>query len=158
MSFSSFFNYPLQDSDDEHSDYIFLPDWSNEEWGKLLKHSQTQLFEQGKIVIKAGEAERSLYILAFGTLEVLMEQRGKNRRIASIQSGSVVGEQSFLDGRPRSASIRAASECQILQLSRDSFDIFAAREPSLARAFLFDLGRILSLRLRSTLEQLTERT
>jgi CRP/FNR family transcriptional regulator, cyclic AMP receptor protein len=158
MSFSSFFNYPLQDSDDEPSDYIFLPEWSNEEWGKLLKHSQTQVFEQGKIVIKAGDTERSLYILAFGTLEVSMEQRGQNRRIASIQSGSVVGEQSFLDGRPRSASIRAASECQVLQLSRDAFDIFAAREPSLARAFLFDLGRILSLRLRSTLEQLAERS
>jgi CRP/FNR family cyclic AMP-dependent transcriptional regulator len=158
MSFSSFFNYPIKDSDDEPSDYVFLPNWSNDEWGKLLKHSQTQLFEQGKLVIKAGEVENSLYILAFGTLEVLMEQRGQSRRLASIQSGSVVGEQSFLDGRPRSASIRAASECQVLRLSRESFDIFAAREPSLARAFLFDLGRILSLRLRSTLEQLAERS
>ena len=158
MSFSSFFNYPIKDSDDEPNDYIFLPDWSNDEWGKLLKHCQTQLFERDKVVIKAGEAENSLYILTFGTLEVLMEQRGQTRRLASIQSGSVVGEQSFLDGKPRSASIRAASECQLLRLSRDSFDIFAAREPSLARAFLFDLGRILSLRLRSTLEQLAERS
>jgi CRP/FNR family transcriptional regulator, cyclic AMP receptor protein len=158
MDFSTFFNYPVQDSDDDLSSYTFLPDWGNEEWGRLLKHTQTQLYEPGKILSKAGDTERSLYILAFGTLEVLMESQGQSRRIATIQAGSVVGEQSFLDGKARSATIRAASECQILQLSHQAFTIFAAKEPILARDFLFDLGRILSLRLRSTLEALAQRS
>lgn len=158
MDFSSFFNYPIQDSEEQASDYIFLADWGNEEWAKLLKHTQTQLYDAGQMVIKTGAKEQSMFIVSFGMLEVLMKQGGQMRRIALIQAGSVVGEQSFLDGRPRSADIRAATDCQILQLSRDSFEIFAAREPTLARAFLFDLGRILSLRLRSTLDHLTQRT
>lgn len=148
MNFSSFFNYPVQDDGEEPEDYIFLQDWTNEDWGKLLKHTQTLIFKAGQTIIHEGDATQALFIVSFGTLEVIVTHGRQSKRIAVIQAGSVMGEQSFLDGKPRSADIRASSECQILQLSRERFDIFAAREPSLARDFLFDLGRILSLRLR----------
>lgn len=153
MNFSSFFNYPVDDSDEDPSDYVFLPEWGNDEWGKLLKHTQTLLYKAGKIVIHEGAITQTLFIVSFGTLEVIVTHGRQSKRIATIQTGSVMGEQSFLDGKPRSADIRAATDCQILQLSRDNFDIFAAREPALARAFLFDLGRIISLRLRHTQDQ-----
>ena len=153
MDFGSFFDYPTQDTTDDAGDYILLQEWGNAEWSRLLNHTQTQLYDPGDIVIHTGDAERALYIVAFGTLEVLVNQRGRTTRIATVHTGSVIGEQSFLDGRPRSANIRAATACQILQLTVDSFEVFAAREPALARMFLFDLGRILSLRLRQTVSQ-----
>ena len=157
MDFSSFFAYPVQDSDDNDADYIFLPEWDSNNWNKLLKHTQTQLYYRGEIVIQSDDSECSLYIVAVGSLDVLTTSKRKLRRIATIPMGSIVGEQSFLDGKPRSATIRANSDSQIIQLTRESFDIFAAKEPRLARAVLFDLGRILSLRLRSTLEYLSSR-
>jgi CRP-like cAMP-binding protein len=153
MDFGSFFDYPTEDSTEESSDYVLMHEWGNAEWSRLLNHTQTQIYDPGDVVIRAGDAERALYIVAFGTLEVLIKQRGQHVRLALVQTGSVIGEQSFLDGRPRSANIRAVTACQILQLTVDSFEVFAAREPALARMFLFDLGRILSLRLRHTVSQ-----
>jgi CRP-like cAMP-binding protein len=70
--------------------------------------------------------------------------------LTTYEHGTVVGEQTFLDGRPRSATIRALTDGALVRLSRESFDVLSAREPELARAILLDLGRILSLRLRRT--------
>jgi len=83
---------------------------------------------------------------------VLIPYRGNQslRRLTTVDAGSVIGEQAFLDGRPRSATIRAVTDCELLRLSFEAFEVLAAREPDLARSILFDLGRILSIRLRRT--------
>ncbi len=152
MGFSSFFDYPETDEDQPRDEQVFLPTWRDQDWAKLLQYTQTRVYEAGNFVIRAGEAERALYIVAFGTFEVLIP-KGESRRpirFATVETGSIVGEQSFLDGSPRSASIQATTAGQMFEFSLDAFETFAAREPRLARDVLFDLGRILSLRLRQT--------
>jgi CRP/FNR family cyclic AMP-dependent transcriptional regulator len=152
MDFSPFFDYPETDDSQPRDDFVFLPAWREQDWDKLLEYTQTRAYEAGDLVIRAGDVERTLYIVAFGTFEVLLP-KGESRRpvrFATVETGSVVGEQGFLDGYPRSATIRAATAGQMFQLSLEAFEGFAAREPKLARDILFDLGRILSLRLRQT--------
>src|SRR5690242_780366 len=115
MDFSSFFDYPTSDSDNAADELAFLPNWRPHDWDKLIQHMQTQVFGQGDTVIRVGETERALHIVAFGTLEVLFGDT--LTPIATISEGSVLGEQTFLDGKPRSATIRAAMDSQTLYLS-----------------------------------------
>lgn len=80
---------------------------------------------------------------------VVLGRGGRSEhQLATFDPGSVVGELAFLDGRPRSAGIRALTDGAMLRLSREAFDQLAARDGELARAILLDLGRILALRLR----------
>jgi CRP-like cAMP-binding protein len=67
-----------------------------------------------------------------------------------VRAGSVIGEQAFVDGQPRSATVRSTTDSELLRLSRDAFETFAARDPALAMDLIFDLARILSLRLRTS--------
>jgi CRP-like cAMP-binding protein len=151
MDFQSFFDYPGQETADESRQLVFLPRLSPEGWGKLLARTGAQRFRAGDVVVRAGETQPALYIVASGTLEVVGEgRRGKERRMAVIEQGSVFGEQSFFDGLPRSATVRALSDGELRSLTPEAFEVLAAREPDLARMILLDLGRILSLRLRST--------
>ena len=150
MDFSAFFDYPDSETHVQWDDYAFLPQWNTHDWEKLLQHTQTQVYKQGDTVIRAGETERALYLVSYGTLEVLVPVRGQWRQIYTIWEGSVIGEQTFLDGKPRSATIVAATDSQVFFLSLTAFEVFAAKEPALVRSFLFDLGRILSIRLRQT--------
>jgi CRP/FNR family transcriptional regulator, cyclic AMP receptor protein len=150
VDFTTFFNYPDSESEAASEDFSFLPTWSPQDWDKLLQHTQTQMWSEGDIVVSAGETERALHLVHYGTLEVLMPVAGRLVAITTIAEGSVLGEQTFLDGKPRSATIRATEESQTLYLDLSAFEIFAAKEAELARLFLFDLGRILSLRLRQT--------
>jgi CRP-like cAMP-binding protein len=151
MDFQSFFDYPGETAADEARQLVFLADLSPEGWGKLLARTGAQRFRAGEVLVRAGEAQPALYIVANGSLEVLgIDRRGRERRVAVIEQGSVFGEQSFFDRLPRSATVRALTDGELRSLTPEAFEVLAAREPDLARRVLLDLGRILSLRLRAT--------
>ena len=151
MDFRDYFDYPGAETTAEADELVLLPRLPPEGWQKLLAWTGVQRFRAGETLVRAGDTHPALFIVTSGSLEVLAEgERGEPRRIAVIEAGSVFGEQAFFDGLPRSASVRALTDGEVRSLTREAFEVLAAREPELARALLFDLGRILSLRLRRT--------
>ena len=75
---------------------------------------------------------------------MFLPRPGGQPAVQSIEGPSVVGELSFVDGGPRSTTLRAVSDGELRRLSLESFEVLAAREPELARAILLDVARILS--------------
>jgi CRP-like cAMP-binding protein len=148
MAMNRFFDYPTNETPLYANELVLLPGWSAREWSRLLAYTQTYRFVAGETLMRQGDTERALYLVLAGVFEVLVPQGASMRRRASIETGSVIGEQAFFDTRPRSATIKAASSGEVARLDFDTFEIFAAREPRLAYAVLLDLGRIVSLRLR----------
>lgn len=129
-----------------------LLDWSEDAWKKLLAHTVTQRFRASEVVIQRDATDRALYFVAAGSLEVGV-YRVDNEGIAPIARigvGSVMGEQAFFDGQPRSTNVWAVSDGELLLLPFEAFNKFAQAEPALARDLLFALGRVLSMRLRHT--------
>jgi len=150
MDRSLFFDYPDLPESERPEELVFLPGRSEEDWTKLCAHTETIGFTPGQVFIRQGDTDRALYLVVEGTLEVLSphEYGGKSKRIGTIEAGSVMGEQSFLDGKPRSMTIRAVTDGKALRLSLEAFEVLAARDPQLGLAILLDLGRVVSLRLR----------
>lgn len=152
MDLSGFFDYPEDASQPDQKALVFLPELGEDSWKVILSFTQRRAFQNGEAVLHAGETGRALYILARGTMEVVVPQEhGRVLKIARLYEGAVFGEQAFLDGQARSATVRALSDGEMHVLSLESFDILAAHHPDLARAMLMDLGRILSLRLRQAM-------
>jgi len=145
----SFFDYPDAEETKASQEFIFLPHWDEPLWQKLLSYAEVRSFQTGAMVISPGEGGRNFYIILDGRLEVLIPRGDGTWRSTQVREvGTVIGEQSFFDGRPRSAALRALSDGQLLSISQDAFQSFAAREPELARDLLTELGRMLSLKLR----------
>ena len=146
----SFFDYPTQTEGQPSQELVFLPDWDDAKWQKLLRHTEIRRFQAGEAVIRYGETDRAFYIIVAGKLDVLIPhgQGGKMRHTQTREAGAVIGEQAFLDGKPRAATLRAATDGEMLTISRDAFQVFAAHEPELARDVLFELARTLSVKLR----------
>lgn len=155
MDVSSFFDYPTLDRV-EHST-PFLTDASEEEWERLLAHTELRRLRAGEILFKAGEAERALYLATEGRLELLLPRRGRREiRFLTLDAPTVVGQLAFLDGEAHSATVRALTDCEVLRLSYESFESLSARAPKLAREVLFDLSRVLASRLRHAHEVIAE--
>ena len=153
MSFSSFFHYPGDDGDgsDKGDEVVVLGDRSPQEWEAIRDHSELLRFAPGDVVIAHGDEDRALYIVVRGSLEATVPQAGRRsrtKRVGTIESGSVIGEMAFFDGRPRSATVRALTDVDLLRLRHEAFEVLAAKEPALARSILEDLGRTLAARLR----------
>jgi CRP/FNR family cyclic AMP-dependent transcriptional regulator len=118
---------------------------TEEDWDVLLDHTETRRLRPGDWLIRAGECDRALYVLSDGRLEAHVP--GLPPR--AIDAPATVGELAFLDGRPRSAGLRALTHGEAERLSYDAFEALAARHPRLARALLLDLGQIVVARLRA---------
>lgn len=136
----------------ERGDDLQLPGWDEVRWRMLFAATTVRPFKASEVVIQRGVADRALYFVAAGSLEVgVTYVDGLSiSPIARISAGSVIGEQSFFDGQPRSANVWAVTDGELLCLTPDQFQRLAEREPALARDLLFALGRVLSLRLRNT--------
>jgi CRP-like cAMP-binding protein len=145
VSFASYFDYPGESTTAEArpDEAVFLPDLDDAGWERLLAYTQVSRFRQGDTVIEAGATDRTLYIVADGVLEL-----DSVEGMAMVESGAVLGDMPFFDGRPHDVAVHARTDVDLLGLSPDAFDSLAAREPALARMVLMDLGRLLALRLR----------
>jgi CRP-like cAMP-binding protein len=128
--------------------------WGDGDWSKLLLYTQSRRYTAGELLLQAGEADRTLYIVVGGVLEVLLPG-SPPQVVATVPQGSLLGEQAFTDGRPRSAHVRARTDGEIVGLSPEYFEAFALGYPELALTFLLDLARILSLKLRATTAQVS---
>lgn len=151
MDTKSFFQYPGDRPADNDTSPVFLAQCGEAEWALLLSHMQVQTFRQGEDLVTAGATDDALYIIQDGRFEVLVPQAfGSLRKVAVLNAGNVFGEQAFLDGLPRSATVRAVSDKgRVLRLTQDAFRALAETRPPLAIKVLFELGRILSMRLRA---------
>ena len=133
-------------------DHLLLETWGAAEWRKLLAATTVRPYKASEVVIQRGVLDRALYFVAAGALEVgVTYVDGVSiSPLAKIGAGSVIGEQSFFDGQPRSANVWAVNDGELLCLTQERFLHLAQAEPALVRDLVFALGRILSLRLRNT--------
>lgn len=151
-AYAEFFMRHSARGDEASTDGLFLPNWRHEDWCKLIVLMRPRTVRAGEFVVNRNAVDRSLYFVLSGEYEVGITQMAglATRSIATIGAGSVIGDQSFFDGLPRSANVWAASAGELLELKFRDYQQFAHAEATLAVDLLFALGRVLSRRLRST--------
>ena len=154
MDTRSFFQYPGGVVEEADQSSLFLAECSDEEWSILLSYMAPRAFAQGETLVQHGAADDTLYIVQEGKLEVQLPQtKDSFRVIALLDAGAVFGEQAFLDGMPRSATVIGTTNGHMLCLTQVSFKQLAAEHPRLAIKLLFELGRVLSRRYREIIKQ-----
>ena len=106
--------------------------------------------KEGQVLFKAGDQSDGMYLVRKGELRVFLEQNGKEVMLASIGAGGMIGEMALFDNSPRSASVKAVTNCEITQISNDDFAKLMKQIPK----WFVSLMAALSGRLRQTNERL----
>jgi len=101
-------------------------------------------YTAGQTIFSEGEPGDFMFAVISG--EVRIEKRSKLLR--TIQPGEVFGEMALIDGKPRSASAIAASDCQVAAVSEKRFMLVVKTNPF----FAIEMLRMLSQRLREQTE------
>jgi CRP-like cAMP-binding protein len=95
---------------------------STEERAKLAQQVKIEPFGEGEIIVRQQAAGDSLYIITHGTCEVLLESDCRQfKQVAVLKKGDFFGEMSLLTGEPRSATVRAMEDTEVIVIQKDIF-------------------------------------
>ena len=135
-----------EEAHEDSADLLFLPEATAMDWVTIFSHAEVRQIGAGLALVQAGEEDRALYLLTEGTVGVRLPR--DEGAFKTIDAPSVLGELAFFDGFPRSATLDAVTDCEVVRLDLAAFDRLHEHEPALAHLMLRDLARILALRLR----------
>ncbi len=108
----------------------------------------SETYLPGEAIITEGETGDRLFIVHGG--EVAVRKRmagGEERELARLGPGQVFGEMALFDDEPRSATVVAVGEADLLSLDRDRFASLAHQRPDIP----MQLCRVLAARLRKAI-------
>ncbi len=118
---------------------------SDTEWASVIEQGRYIRRPAGSTIAREGESDRSVIAIKSGQLDVILHSpSGAEMTVGARGPGQLVGEMAALDGEPRSASIRAATDAELIMMTKDGFLIVLEKHPSMA----IDLLIQASLRLR----------
>ncbi|HBC07546.1 MAG TPA: cyclic nucleotide-binding protein [Rhodospirillaceae bacterium] len=119
------------------------------EW--MARVGSKRTVPDGEILITEGEHNASLFILLDGRLRI---EDAKIGTIANLGVGEIVGEMSYVDDAPPSASVVAEGDSTVLELTHDSLDQRMESDPGFGMRFYRALSFFLADRLRGTVRRL----
>lgn len=88
-------------------------------------------FGRGETVLREGEQGRTFYIVARGAVSVRAARSGAE--VSRLERGQYFGEMSLLTGAPRSATVVASDDVELLEMDRSLFAALFQAHPDLAR-------------------------
>jgi len=110
----------------------------------LVSSVQVHEFGAGEVLMRQGEAGETMYIIRHGHVEVIAHgAAGSDRHIATMGSSQVIGEHALFTGEPRTATIRALDDVEVIEISRDGLTRLFKQSPNTAQA----ISDIVSTRL-----------
>jgi CRP-like cAMP-binding protein len=113
----------------------------------MIRRGQKQQLAPGTTIIEEGKPLQNLYFVLEGSLGVWVKAQG-DKMVARLGSGEVVGEMSFIDARPPSATVRAITRAVVLAFPRDEFAAHLEADTAFAAHFYRGVAIFLSDRLR----------
>lgn len=132
---------------------FILGELSDDDIDWLVGTGSREEISAGTVLIREGQAVNALYVLLDGTLGVSTAALG-GKEIAKLSSGDVVGEMSFIDDNPPSATVQALDEALVLSIPRAELAQKLYQDVGFGSRFYRALAILLSNRLRGTVQQL----
>jgi NTE family protein len=110
-------------------------------WAELAASAQPVTVHAGEWLFRQGDPGDSLYVVLTGRLEIVIENGPEVKVIRILGRGDSVGELALLTESPRSASIRARRDSELLLITREQFTRLLEQRPEFAAGLTRVLGR-----------------
>ena len=129
----------------------FFDGLTDNEITELLKACTVHIFKAGDHVMHENEISRDIFVILDGSISIGKTlYAGDEREFGVLGPGEFLGEMSFLDDSPRSASASCLEKTTVLRIDKSSFDKMALRKPRIAYKIMMKIARELGKRLRDS--------
>lgn len=109
-----------------------------------------KFFKAGETIINQGDEGDSAYIIEEGRVEILIEkEKGLVQSLGTRGNGSIIGEMAIVDNEPRTASIKALEDSELLEITCQDFE----RRLSKADPVMRMIMQVILTRYRDTIKR-----
>ncbi|NLP05719.1 mechanosensitive ion channel [Candidatus Fermentibacteria bacterium] len=123
---------------------------SDDQLRQVASTSSVLRFTEGEHLFHQGDFGDSMYIVKSGEVRVMVRRaRGDYEIVARIGQGGFFGEMSLLTGEPRTASVIADTETEVIVLSKHDFSTIISSDEGVVEA----LSKTLSERMQALTER-----
>lgn len=113
-------------------------------------------YRQGTELCRQGRPGACCWLILDGQLEVVRAVAGHRMEVARAGVGEWVGQLSLIDGAPRGATVIAATDIEVLVMTRDVFEQLLASHAPVALRFQRHVSMTASMNLRAAAEHLSK--
>jgi uncharacterized protein YhbP (UPF0306 family) len=108
---------------DFHRDLVYsvFRDLPPREAESLAAQLNTLAVEEGAVIVRQGAPADKFFIIIDGEVEVVREDDGQQRTLATLSRGQFFGEMAILRDTPRMATVRAITPTTLFAMDRDAF-------------------------------------
>lgn len=103
----------------------------SEEFGVVAARMRPRTVNAGDVVVREGEAGRTLFLIARGVVRVVKEGSVERESVATLMAGDFFGEMAVIRESKRSATVEAVSNCLLYELDRDALFRLFERYPAI---------------------------
>lgn len=132
----------------EHS---FFDSLSEKELAYIVQHSIAKKFKAGEFLIREHDINSDIYIIKKGPVEIYKELKGyaEPMLVGTVETGELIGELAYLDDSPRSVSVKAINDAEIVILPKDMTEEKNKLAQSIKTNFLYNIALLSSTRLKN---------
>ena len=112
---------------------IFAP-LSDDETEQLANASQSRVYAPGEAIVRQGKEGNSMFVILRGSVRVQIPEGNYQKTITNLGKDAFFGEMSLLTGEPRSASVIAAEETEVLQIKKEALKPIFENNPNLVNS------------------------
>jgi CRP-like cAMP-binding protein len=101
--------------------YSVFHDLPQERVASMAASLQTVQVPAGEVIVRQGAPADKFFIIVEGEVEVVRDDDGASRKLATLTGGQFFGEMAILRDLPRMATVRAVTPTTLFAMERDAF-------------------------------------
>jgi len=110
-------------------------DLPHEAFARLLSEVNLLRVRPGQVVLQQGDPGLAFYVLARGEVEVVRQNPDQPElQLAKLADGAIFGEMALVSAQPRSATVRATTDADLLEIDAEALTAAASAVPTIAAA------------------------
>ncbi len=114
---------------------IFAP-LSDEEIDRLANASTSRVYAPGEAIVRIGQDGGSMFVIIRGSVKVQIPEKTYQKTIGKLKENDFFGEMSLLTGEPRSATVIAEVETEVLQIRKHGLKPILESNPPLVKSIV----------------------
>ncbi len=108
-----------------------------------------QKYATGQVIVREGDEGQEFFLLMSGTVKVVTAGKRGPVELAQLSRGAYFGEVSLLTGRPRTATVAALDEVEVISLLNSDMEGILRRYPKVRKL----MQAVVEGRVRATIEK-----